>query len=245
MRPSRAFLVVIDISGYTRFITERTLTLAHAEQVITDLIDAVLDRARHPMVLNKLEGDAALLFRETESGDVDAARDIFAQVRSFFPAFHDRLVQLRAERGHCSCDACSNIVDLKLKAFVHVGDIVIKQVRQFEELAGEPVIVVHRMMKNSVDRREYILATEAAITGAPLSIERFQAHDEFLEGFGTSRLWLIDPADLPEMRTGRSTVGADQAHVRKTGAFLHLPAAAPSLMGRVRTLLSHIKFKAH
>lgn len=245
MRPSRAFLVVVDISGYTRFITERTLTLAHAEQVITDLINAVLDRARHPMVLNKLEGDAALLFREAELGNTDAARDVFAQVRDFFPAFHERLVRLRAERSHCNCDACSNIADLKLKAFVHVGDIVIKQVRQFEELAGEPVILVHRMMKNSVDRREYVLATEEAVSGAAFSVDQFQVHDEDLDGFGTLRLWLIDSADIPEMGIEMSIAGADQTHVRKTGAFLHLPAAAPSIMNRFRTMLSHIKTKIH
>lgn len=74
MRTTFAFLVVADISGYTRFITERSLTLTHAEQVITDLIEAVLEQAQLPLVLNELEGDAALLFREIEAGDVAGAR---------------------------------------------------------------------------------------------------------------------------------------------------------------------------
>lgn len=245
MRLVRAYLVVVDISGYTRFITERTLTLTHAEQVITDLINAVLDQAQFPMTLNKLEGDAALLFREANPGDTEAARDVFAQVRSFFPAFRERLAKLRAERANCSCDACNNIADLRLKAFVHVGEIAVKQVRQFEELAGEPVILIHRMMKNSVDRREYVLATEEAVSGAPLSIEHIQAHNEHLDGFGTSRLWLIDSADIVAERAEMTTTGADQAHVRKTGTFLHLPAATPSLMDQLRKLLSYIKANIH
>lgn len=162
MIESFAYLVVVDISGYTKFITERSLTLAHAEQIITDLISAVIDASYHPLILNKLEGDAALLYRLLESDDVAAARDVMAQVRTFFPAFHTCVARLSEMRRNCNCDACTNIKNLKLKAFVHAGDILLKRVRQFDELAGEPVIFLHRLMKNTVQSREYVLITQEA-----------------------------------------------------------------------------------
>ena len=36
----------------------------------------------------------------------------------------------------------------------------VKRVRQFEELAGEDVIIIHRLLKNSIDQKEYILITD-------------------------------------------------------------------------------------
>lgn len=241
IRLIRSYLVVVDISGYTRFITERTLSLSHAEQVITDLINAVLDQARDPMVLNKLEGDAALLFRETAAGDLDAARDVFSQVRAFFPAFHEKLAVLRSERSNCNCEACNNITDLKLKAFVHLGDIAVKQVRKFEEIAGEPVIMLHRMMKNTVDRREYVLATDAAVADARLPHERMQVHDENLESFGVTRLWLVDPQDLPVAAAVVASSPIDTGHAPRTGRFTHLPQADLSFYRRMLLFLSRYR----
>ena len=49
---------------------------------------------------------------------------------------------------------------LRLKSFVHYGDFIIKKVSRFEEIAGENVILAHRLMKNSIKASEYILFTE-------------------------------------------------------------------------------------
>lgn len=197
MRLTHAFLVIVDISGYTSFISNRTVSLLHAEQIITELMESVIDRAAHPLLVNKLEGDAALLYREWAPGDLSAAHNVFAQVKAFFPAFHDCLGRQRQARAHCNCDACTGIDHLALKAFVHVGELAIKQVRQFEELAGEEVILIHRLLKNHVPSRQYVLFTEAARSAAGLPTESLQAHREELEGIGEAILWLIAPAAIP------------------------------------------------
>ncbi|MBI3163287.1 MAG: DUF2652 domain-containing protein, partial [Chloroflexi bacterium] len=57
--------------------------------------------------------------------------------------------------------ACQRILDLRLKAFLHHGEVVFKKIRQFEEMAGEDVIIVHRLIKNSIPSNEYILMTDA------------------------------------------------------------------------------------
>ncbi len=78
-----------------------------------------------------------------------------------------------------------------------MGEIAIKPVRQLVELAGEHVILVHRLLKNLVPRREYVLLTEAARAGAGLDPARLEAHVEDLEGVGETRLWLLAPAAIP------------------------------------------------
>ena len=197
MRLAHSVLVIVDISGYTAFIQQRETSLLHAEQIITELMEAVLDRATHPLQVNKLEGDAALMFGELQPGDVPAARDMLAQVKAFFPAFHACIARQKAARAACTCEACGGVERLQLKAFVHAGEIAVKPVRQFQELAGENVILVHRLLKNHVPRREYVLMTEVVRAAAELDPALPQSHREDLEGIGDTQLWLLAPDAIP------------------------------------------------
>ena len=227
MRLTHAVLVLADISGYTDFITNREVSLLHAEQIITDLLESMIDRTEHPLILNKLEGDAALLHGECATDDFVAARDVLAQVKAFFPAFAARLALQKEQRAHCVCDACTRIEQLALKAFVHHGEFAIKQVRQFEELAGEAVILVHRLLKNRVAAREYVLLTEPARAAAGVDVALLQEHREDCEGVGAVPLWLVAPGDLPFDLAPRGDAG-DQAiatadAVERSGVFHHIP----------------------
>ena len=49
---------------------------------------------------------------------------------------------------------------MKLKAIIHQGEVAVKRMREFEELAGTDVIIIHRLLKNSLDSNEYILITD-------------------------------------------------------------------------------------
>jgi hypothetical protein len=234
MRLAHALLVIVDISGYTAFITNRQVSLLHAEQIITDLMEAVIDRAEHPLSVNKLEGDAALLFREHAAADAHAATvDVLAQVGAFFPAFAECLARIRHERRHCSCDACTNTDRLCLKAFVHRGEIAIKRVSRFEELAGEDVIAIHRMLKNSVPSREYVLVSTPVHDAAGDALASAVAHVETLDGIGEATLWLVAPGALPAMppRAAAATaagLAASDIEIRRESTFHHLPGKAPA-----------------
>ena len=141
------------------FLRQRNLTLLHAEEIITQLLESVIDAAEYPLELNKLEGDAAFLYALME-GDYEAvAKDILEQTLDFFSAFQRKAAELSDDTSYCDCDACTQINRLKLKAFLHHGEVVIKKIRQFEELAGEDVILIHRLLKNKIAKNEYILMT--------------------------------------------------------------------------------------
>jgi hypothetical protein len=152
-------LVLADISGYTRFVRMHKISLLHAEEIITELMEAVISEASEPLILNKLEGDAAFLY--ARGGDPRTARMTLERVLRFFISFTDRQRELiRAGEGGCSCEACCNISNLKLKAIMHHGQAVIKQVHQLTELAGSDVILAHRLLKNTIGADEYLLLTE-------------------------------------------------------------------------------------
>ena len=154
-------IVIADIGGYTRFIRLQKSTLLHAQEIISQLLETVIDGASYPLKLNKLEGDAALLYAEIDEADAQAARDVATQVSTFFAGFHAKAAELSGTRAACACDACRHILDLRLKAVLHHGVVAVGKVRQFEELTGEDVILAHRLLKNSVDEPEYILMSES------------------------------------------------------------------------------------
>ncbi len=196
MRLIQAVLVVADISGYTDFIVKREISLLHAEQIITDLLEAMIGSAEHPLVLNKLEGDAAFLYSQVD-GDHDAAvADVMLQVGRLFTAFARTQTDLSASRAGCDCAACSAIGGLRVKVFVHAGEVALKQVRQFEELAGEPVIIIHRLMKNSVRGHEYALLSQEIVQAWPIAATRGVEHVERFDGFGELHLRVLQPLDL-------------------------------------------------
>ncbi len=138
--------MILDIVGYTQFIQFNQTSLLHAEAIISELLETVIDKAEYPLTLNKLEGDAALLYADLTEADITAAaRDILNQVDAFFNAFHAR-IRLMVSGAACPCDACQHIGHLKLKAILNKGEVAFKTVRQFQELTGLLVIGINLSM---------------------------------------------------------------------------------------------------
>ena len=154
-----AVIVLADISGYTRFIKLHGMALAHAESIITELLDSIIDHTEHPLTLNKLEGDAALFYALTGANPQAVAESVLRQVNGFFQAFSMRKKEIGVD-ALCNCDGCTEVVHLNIKAVVNFGSVVVRQVRQFEEISGTSVIIAHRLMKNSVPLDEYVLLAE-------------------------------------------------------------------------------------
>jgi hypothetical protein len=241
MRLTRAVLVIADISGYTGFIKHRAVSLLHAEQIITDLLDAVLDHASHPLQLNKLEGDAALLYAETHGDDTIAVHDALSQVHGFFSAFAQRRVALTQAKRHCQCEACANLSGLGLKAFVHVGEVAIKRVRQFEEIAGEEVILIHRLLKNHIPEREYVLLTPAAYAALQEHAPPCSELREDIEGLDpiTVRWFATDahavaPHAPPRLSTLAATAADRAPPQRERTRFHHLERYTFTVWQRLR-----------
>ena len=231
-------LVLADISGYTRHMTQHARSLAHAQVIVTELVESILREAELPFEIAKLEGDAVFLYCRMAGapGEWAAARTLIGRkLLAFFERFRETTAAL-AGATTCTCTACSNILQLRLKIVVHAGEALFHQVRHFQELAGVDVIIVHRLLKNTVPAAEYLLLTSAAASAIELPPDsRLVRGFETYEGLGRldTLVYLPEGADQP---AGTSSApgsfglrfGASWRLFRRMWfAPLRRPAAAP------------------
>ena len=159
MQSERLMLVLADISGYTRFVHLHRFSQTHAEVIISELLEEVINAIEPPLELHQLLGDAAVFFARSDESP-QMAHDVFAQVRRATDRFRTRAAEVTGECRLCACGACRDAGQLRLKVIVHHGDAVVTQQRGIAKLAGEDVIVAHRLLKNTVTADEYVLITE-------------------------------------------------------------------------------------
>lgn len=185
-------LVLADISGYTRFIKYHRISLIHAEKIITELLESVIASAHAPLVLHELEGDA-VTFYAIEKGEQTCADEVFAQVERFIVAFRQREAELLSDCSVCECEACQQVGQLKIKVVLHRGEAAFTKLRQFTKVAGEDVILAHRLLKNTVPSDEYILMTAHFVQSCPSLRERpLQRRTEYAEGLGEVTVYVHD-----------------------------------------------------
>ena len=180
---------IIDLTGYTEFVKFHEETIEHAHEVVSDLLDHLARRAEVPLTLNKFEGDAILLHADVPRGDHDSVgRAVVGQLLDIFPAFDARIAAVRDRRHRCPCLACQSVGSLAIKVVAHRGRASVRRIRHLDEIGGVDVIVAHRLLKNAVPHRQYLLATEALL--APEASTIFSggaAHVEAYPHLGTVR----------------------------------------------------------
>jgi len=221
MELKKTILVLADISGYTRFLQLHTMSLLHAEKIITELIEAIIDTTAEPLRLNKLQGDAMFFYVEAGDGDnSEIARDVFNQTKAFFTAFSKRSKELTGCNNLCPCDACREAEQLRLKTIIHAGEVAFKRVRTFEELAGESVILTHRLIKNSLSSNEYILMTDQFANMCEcLGDHTTESRVEDCEGIGMIPVKVYYPEGSPPPPQKQRNRGASIANAIRLDAY--------------------------
>jgi hypothetical protein len=188
----RNCLLIADISGYTSYLAG--VELDHAQDILADLIGTVVTSLRPTFRLAKLEGDAA--FCNAPADKVDGSLVLDTIERCYF-GFRRRRRDVK-QATSCECDACLRIPNLNLKFVVHHGSIVRQRMAGMEELVGADVIVVHRLLKNSVVESTgidaYALFSESATGGLGIGPEALgmRRHVEVYEHLGEVPGWVHD-----------------------------------------------------
>ena len=163
-------LVLADISGYSRFIAQTEVD--HSWSILHELLDTMVRALQGQMDVSQVEGDAILFISGLSTTEVIAA------VENTFIAFHRRLRDMQAVTT-CPCGACANIGMLKLKFVVHHGTFSRQRLGNVEQLHGTDVIVAHRLLKNKVPSKEYLLVTDAVLARLPDEMRsQFTPHEE-------------------------------------------------------------------
>jgi class 3 adenylate cyclase len=186
------FLLIADIGGYTRFMKFHRASLAHAQDIIAQLLEAVIDATRPQLKLAKLEGDAAFFYFAWPAGAEPRLEFVAEQAAAIYRAFHEKTSDLMLNTM-CICDGCQQAGDLKIKLVGHLGEAAVQKVAHLSELAGVDVILVHRLLKNAVPVPEYILMTEPVHrrVGANLQ-QRAQALALELPDLGPTATFYVD-----------------------------------------------------
>ena len=203
MDTKKGFLLIADISGFTDFIKIHDMRskpiigksiaafwAGHAEQLIKDLIETIITVFEPVMILNKIEGDAAFFYLEEENSKEQASQ-IIDCMQLAQKKFREKLSALQYVQA-CPCDPCQQSKDLRLKIVVHRGEFKISQIREFIELAGQDVIFVHRLLKNSIRSDEYWLFSENFKNLLePEFVSSLELHKEKVESFGFQKLSVL------------------------------------------------------
>ncbi|MDR7523281.1 MAG: DUF2652 domain-containing protein [Armatimonadota bacterium] len=192
-RSEQGCLVIADVSGYTGYLAGTELD--HAQDLLADLIGTVVGAFQPVLRLAKLEGDAAFAYAPSDRVDGTMLLDT---IEGRYFAFRRRLRDIR-HATTCQCNACRMIPLLDLKFLAHDGTFIRQRIAGREELAGPDVILVHRLLKNSVTEalgvRGYAVFTPACVATIgidPLSLGMRQ-HSETYEHMGNVTGYVQDP----------------------------------------------------
>lgn len=185
------FFILADISGYTAFVAKTELE--HSHEILTELLELLVNNIKPLMTISKLEGDAVFAY---------AGRNIFTRgdtllefVESVYVAFRDRQLSMK-RKTTCTCNACLNIPTLDLKFIVHCGPFVAQSIAGTRELVGSDVNLIHRLSKNHVSEatgwHAYLLLTEQCLNDLGLTLEDTHVQVEEYEHLGEVKTFNID-----------------------------------------------------
>lgn len=176
------YLLLADISGYTAFLTGTELEHAHA--IIRELTKLIRARLAPPMRFVKQEGDA--IFCYADKGAFKEGERFVELIEVCYFDFSNRLLDM-ARSTTCTCDACKAIPTLGLKFVTHFGTFVVEDDEGREDLAGPDVILVHRLLKNSISNdggpQAYAFFSEACMKRLPPAFD-LPRHTEAYDSFG-------------------------------------------------------------
>jgi Protein of unknown function (DUF2652) len=185
----RAVLLIADIGGYTAYMNWNRMHLAHAQLAVAQLLESVIDAGKG-LKLAKLEGDAAFFWAAEGTANVLVCERL-SRMRQSFVTRRERI----KKDYDCQCASCGQLDNLTLKFVVHEGEVAEQKVKRNVELAGVDVILIHRMLKNTVPVLEYVLMTDVVAQCLDDSVRQLcrpLTHD--FEGIGETSTHYLDLA---------------------------------------------------
>lgn len=186
-----------DISGYTKFTRYHAMAVMHAERIVTDLLEAIVSEANHPLKIAQFEGDSVLFYAEAEGDSGTVARDVLNQVRVFFDAFIAKARYIWTTPV-CICDACRQVGRLRLKLILHMGTAIFTEIAGREHIGGADLDMLRALAKNDMPTSEYVLMTEAFYrVGGTFPRVRIEKRLITAERFGPLEVHTFHP-EVPE-----------------------------------------------
>jgi len=190
----RGFLSLADISGYTSYLAASELE--HAQSVLAELLQLLIDELTPTMTLCEVEGDAIYTYAWEER--FTRGETLLELIESIYVRFRDRVDGIR-RLTTCQCNACRLIPNLDLKFIVHHGQFMLLRVAGTEKPVGSSVNMLHRLAKNHVTEetgwRGYGLFSQPAIQQVGLKTDGMRQIVEEYEGLGAIETFTLNLSD--------------------------------------------------
>ena len=202
MTTHTGYLLIADISGYTKFLTSSEQD--HANPILQSLLTSLIEQVGEPMNFCKMEGDAVLAFSTQQ--EFPSGETFLTICENLYNAFTTRRQNIIANTT-CPCRACANVSTLDLKIMAHHGKFEEMQIGPVKDISGADVILVHRMAKTDVSEvtgvRSYALFSDAAVEAMGIEAALVPYSQSF-EHFGEVSMQVYDLAKAWEkFRAGR------------------------------------------
>jgi hypothetical protein len=224
-KTQQGFLVLADISGYTSYLAK--VEIDHANEVLTELMAAIVDRFKTLLIISKLEGDA--VFAYLPEAQLTRSETLLELIEATYLAFRDT-VEAARRRTTCQCNACRAIPTLDLKFFVHHGSYILQNISGIRELLSSDVNLIHRLTKNQTSAatgwKAYALFTQAALTQLKLDLPNLHFQIESVEHLGDIQTYTLElrARYAARLEARRITISADEAHLISTHDYPVSPA---------------------
>lgn len=202
MPSHEGYLLIADISGYTRFLTSSEID--HANPILQSLMNVLIEQIGDPLQFWKTEGDAVLAYSTRKN--FPSGETFLTICENLYNAFALRRLDIISNTT-CKCNACANVGELDLKIIAHHGAFDEIQLGPMTDLSGADVILVHRMTKTNVAEetgvRSYALFSDSAAVAMGID-DILEPFSQNLEHFGEVLMKVYDLGKAWEkLRTNR------------------------------------------
>lgn len=191
-----ALLFMPDITGFTEFVSSTEIT--HAQSIIQEVLEIIINSNQLNFKVGEIEGDAVFFYRLGTPPQFD---QLLSQVQTMFTRFHQHL-RLYSYQRICPCAACTSASELKLKFIAHFGEVSGYAVNKQQKLFGKDVIIIHRLLKNSLNKKEYVLLTNPVVAGVEVlrQFPNWYQPEEAMESYdvGEVKFKIADLSSLKE-----------------------------------------------
>ena len=210
----QAFFLLADISGYTSFIENNELE--HAQEVMGNLLNLLVDELTPTAKLVEIEGDAVFVYALEDR--FPRGETLVELIESTYVRFRDSLLEMQRDTT-CTCRACRSIPELDLKFVVNFGEFALQDVAGRQKPVGSAVNLAHRLLKNGVAEatgwQAYALLTDSCLKRLGLEPKALLQGEERYEHLGSVPTWTLDLRErhIELVRARHEDVPPEGAHM--------------------------------
>jgi len=210
----KGYLLVANFEGYEAFLMHTEPE--HAQSIVNDLINTLLDNIKPPLIFFKLEGGAVFVY--TPAGSFIDRKTLLEVIENLYCTFA-RTLETMYRNTVCTCQACQHMTSLDLKFVIHYGAYSLTKIDDNEDLIGPDVLILRELFKNpiadQIGTTGYALLTEACVEAMELNsqTEGMKAYSAAFENLGGIKCFAQDlhPVWENERKRQLITVSPDDA----------------------------------